>query len=95
MADYPEIQNLLPAPPSHYLARVYYDTVAFDPGALRFVHGAMGVERLLLGSDYPHQIGDMDRALATVRGLGLAPGETGRILGGNAQQLLATVRTGP
>lgn len=86
---YPELEPILPHPPSHYLARVYYDTVAFDPGALRFVVGAVGAGRLLLGSDYPHQIGDMDRALATVRELGLGPEHSGEILGGNARRLLA------
>ncbi len=85
---YPEISDLIPHPPSDYLARISYDTVSFDQGALRFVLGSMGADRLLLGSDYPHQIGDMSRALWAARSLGLPAPTAERILSGNARALL-------
>ncbi|MFO8059439.1 MAG: amidohydrolase family protein [Bacillota bacterium] len=87
---YPEICDLIPGPPSSYLARIYYDTVAFDPSALQFVRGTSGAGRMLLGSDYPHQIGDMKRALAAVRDMEVTSEERHQITKGNARRLLGT-----
>ena len=87
---YPEIWDLIPSPPSSYLAQVYYDTVAFDPKALQFVRGAVGAEQMLLGSDYPHQIGDMKLALAALRQMEITTKERHLVMEGNARRLLET-----
>jgi len=76
-------------PPSEYLKRFYYDTVNFDPGALRLAIEFAGAEHLLAGSDYPHQIGSIPSMLESIRGLPLSEGEKAAILGGNAARLLA------
>ncbi len=54
-------------PPSSYLNRVYLDSAVFDERALKFLIETMGVERVLLGSDYPfplgeHQVGSLIRS---------------------------------
>ena len=46
-------------PPSEYLKRFYYDTVNFDHAALRLAVAFAGVDHVLAGSDYPHQIGSI------------------------------------
>ena len=46
-------------PPSEYLRDFYFDTVNFDPRALRFAADFGGVGQLLAGSDYPHAIGSI------------------------------------
>jgi len=74
--------------PSEYLKRFYYDTVNFDHAALRLAVAFAGVDHILAGSDYPHQIGSIERMLASIRGLDLPASDTAKILGGNAARLL-------
>ena len=83
-----ECRKDLQRPPSEHLKRFYYDTVNFDPKALRLAIDFAGVEQILAGSDYPHQIGSIPKMLGSIRGLGLAASEEAKILGGNAARLL-------
>jgi aminocarboxymuconate-semialdehyde decarboxylase len=76
--------------PSTYLREFYYDTVNFDPAALRLAISFAGVDHILAGSDYPHQIGSLEKMLASIRGLHLAPVDEEKILGGNTRRLLGT-----
>jgi aminocarboxymuconate-semialdehyde decarboxylase len=46
-------------PPSEYLRTFYFDTVNFNPSALRLALDFAGPDRILAGSDYPHQIGSI------------------------------------
>jgi aminocarboxymuconate-semialdehyde decarboxylase len=69
------------------LKRCYYDTVVFDPGVLRALVDFAGADRVLLGSDYPFDMGD-DRPGDVVRALGLDEAEETAILGGTALRLL-------
>jgi aminocarboxymuconate-semialdehyde decarboxylase len=75
-------------PPSQYLRQFYYDSVNFDPVALRLAIQFAGIEHILAGSDYPHQIGSIDKMLKSIKSLALPPGDEAKILGGNAQALL-------
>jgi aminocarboxymuconate-semialdehyde decarboxylase len=75
-------------PPSEYLRSLYFDTVNFDAGALKLAIAFAGVDHLLAGSDYPHQIGSMASMLRSVGALGLPAAERDLILGGNAAKLL-------
>ena len=82
-----ETRRAAPHPPSHYLKRIYYDTVSFHPPALRAALDTVGPARLLLGSDAPHPIGGMGETVRAIRDLGLPPEEEAAILGGNARKL--------
>jgi aminocarboxymuconate-semialdehyde decarboxylase len=42
-----------PKPPSAYQKKIYYDTVVGSEEALRFLIDSVGVERVVLGSDWP------------------------------------------
>jgi aminocarboxymuconate-semialdehyde decarboxylase len=75
-------------PPSAYLREFYYDTVNFDPGALRLAIAFAGPERILAGSDYPHMIGSLRKMKESLTGLELPESERAAILGGNAARLL-------
>ncbi len=76
-------------PPSEYLKQFYYDTVNFDPRAIQLAIDFAGVDHILAGSDYPHQIGSIPRMLETIRGLDLSQSDRAAIFGGNAARLLS------
>jgi aminocarboxymuconate-semialdehyde decarboxylase len=83
-----ECRRQIDQPPSFYLRRFYYDTVNFDPAALRLAIGFAGVDRVLAGSDYPHQIGSLEKMLQSIQALGLSAEDQAKVLGGNAERLL-------
>ncbi len=74
--------------PSEYLREFYYDTVNFDPEALRMALHFAGSGKLLAGSDYPHMIGSLPKMVESVHGLGLSIAEREAILGLNTAGLL-------
>ena len=76
-------------PPTAYLKRhFYYDTVNFDPGALKLAIEFAGADHILAGSDYPHQIGSIPLMLESLRALPISEEDRAAILGGNAARLL-------
>lgn len=72
------------------LRRFFYDTVVFDPGVLRALVDFVGAERVVLGSDYPFDMGE-DQPAEVVRTLELPAADEERILSGNALSLLGQV----
>lgn len=70
----PACSEVIKRPPSDYLREnIYYDTVVYDEGALDLlIRCAGGPDRIMYGSDYPHNIGDMVGCLARVNGLDAA-----------------------
>jgi len=75
--------------PSAYLKRFYYDTVNFDNAAQRLAIEFAGVEHIVAGSDYPHQIGSIPKMLSSLRRLDLTDADRALILGGNAARIMA------
>ena len=83
----PEPKAQLRGAPADSLARLYYDTIVHAPAALRFLVQVAGAERVLLGSDYPFDMGP-DDPVAAVRQAGLAPEAEAAVLGATAARLL-------
>jgi aminocarboxymuconate-semialdehyde decarboxylase len=75
-------------PPSEYLKNFFYDTVNFDPTALRMAIDFAGVNQILAGSDYPHLIGSLGKMQESIRGLGLPTEDEAKVFGGNTRRLL-------
>ncbi len=75
-------------PPSDTLREFFYDTVNFDPAALRLAIEFAGPSQILAGSDYPHMIGSLEKMVTSLKGLGLDDNDEAAILGGNAARLL-------
>ena len=74
-------------PPSEYLRDFYFDTVNFDPKALRFAADFAGAGQLLAGSDYPHQIGSIPLMTESIVSAGFSRTEQAQVLGGNARRV--------
>jgi len=62
--------------------------VNFDVKALEFAIDFAGTEHLVAGSDYPHQIGSLEKMLSSINQLDITTAEKADILGGNAARLL-------
>ena len=73
-----------PQLPSSYARRFHVDSAVFEPGALRLLTEVMGVERVMLGSDYPFPLGEQ-RIGSLIREGGLfGAEEQAQMLRGNA-----------
>ena len=82
------------ADPLESFARLYFDSVVFDPAVLEFLVARAGPDRVLLGSDYPFPIGDLTPRDVVERAA-LRVGDRGQILGGNAARLFGQAAAGP
>ncbi len=85
---HPACREHIERPPSEYLKRLHIDSVAFDRESLEFSIARWGAERVMLGSDYPQAMGELDSCVADVEALGLPEDQKAMIRGGNAQRLL-------
>jgi aminocarboxymuconate-semialdehyde decarboxylase len=83
----PEAKARLAASPDASLARLYYDTILHSRDTLEFLVGSVGADRVLLGSDYPFDMGNLD-CVARVAALDVAPAARELILGGYARAVL-------
>jgi aminocarboxymuconate-semialdehyde decarboxylase len=83
----PQARSRLGESPDDSLRRFYFDTLTHDEALLRALIDYAGAEHVLLGSDYPFDMGDA-RHVETVRALGLDADVEARILSGNAEELI-------
>src|SRR5262249_12082814 len=85
-----EPHAVLKAPPDVSLDRLYFDTIVHDPSALEFLVSSTGAARVVLGSDYPFDIGTLE-GVRQVRARSLAESDKATILGGGVRVLLDDV----
>jgi aminocarboxymuconate-semialdehyde decarboxylase len=83
-----ECRKNIKQPPTAYLKRFYYDTVNFDPRALELCIAFAGAGHVLAGSDYPHQIGSIEKMLKSLKATQISEADRKKILGENAAKLL-------
>jgi aminocarboxymuconate-semialdehyde decarboxylase len=89
--DFPECRAKIDQLPSFYLKRLYYDTVSFSPHALMMVRNMVGADHMVMGSDYPHLLGSIDRAAPSIAGLDIREDEKEQIFSGTALRVLNNV----
>jgi aminocarboxymuconate-semialdehyde decarboxylase len=84
----PDCRTVIKRPPSKYLEKFHFDTITHDPDMLKHLIERFGAERVVLGTDYPYDMGDED-PLGLVAKVGRLPrAERELIVGGNAARLL-------
>lgn len=82
----PACSDKISEKPSTYLQKIYYDAVVYEKDALELcIKVAGGPDRVMYGSDYPHNIGDMKGCLARVNSLSL--GDANAIKSQTAEKL--------
>lgn len=81
-------RGTLPQPPTTYLKRFYFDTVVFTPHQLEALVQTFGADRILMGTDYPFDMGEYDPVghIASVEQFDSRT--RAAIAGGNAKRLL-------
>ncbi len=76
----------LPQPPGTYLKRIYVDSIVFTPHQLEALVKLLGPEYVLMGTDYPYDMGEYD-PLGHLAATPLDPAGAAMIAGGNARLL--------
>jgi aminocarboxymuconate-semialdehyde decarboxylase len=84
----PDCRTAIKRAPSTYLGKMYFDTIAFDPTMLRHLVDRYGAGQVLLGTDYPYDMGVDDPVGFIAAVPRLKRDERERIEGGNAARLL-------
>ena len=90
--DFAECRVKIDKLPSFYLKRLYYDTVSFSPHTLTMVRNMVGADHMVMGSDYPHLLGSIDRAVSSIEDLDISVHERQQIFEGTAMTILNNSR---
>ena len=84
----PDCHTIIKKKPTGYLEKFYFDTITFDRTMLKNMIERYGAERVVLGTDYPYDMG-MEHPVEFIDGVkGLSSEDKARIMGGNAARLL-------
>ncbi len=86
--DFAECRANIDELPSVYLKRLYYDTVSFSTPSLRLALEQVGADHLVMGSDYPHLLGSIERSVTSIEGLEIAREQKDAIFSGTARRIL-------
>ena len=86
--DFAECRAKIDDLPSTYLRSLYYDTVNFNPHMLTMVREMIGADHMVMGSDYPHLLGSIDRSVSSIESLDIPQAEKDRIFEGTALSIL-------
>ena len=83
-----DCRTVIKRAPSTYLEKFYFDSITFDPMMLKHLIDRFGAEHVLMGTDYPYDMGEDDPRglIAAVKGLPAA--QRKQIEGLNAMKLL-------
>lgn len=83
----PKARESMAESPADTARRFFYDHLVFDPAAVKFVVASFGASQVLLGSDYPFNMGDPD-PLGTLERAGLDAATVAAVTAGNAYRFL-------
>jgi aminocarboxymuconate-semialdehyde decarboxylase len=83
----PDCRTVIKKKPTTYLDRFYFDTIVFDPEMLKNMVRRYGADHVVLGTDYPFDMGVED-PVGFIQSAGLSAADNAKIMGGNAARLL-------
>ena len=83
----PEAREHIARLPSDYLSALWYDSLVHGYGNLRRLIDVVGVDRVVLGTDFPADMGQPD-PVAWIDGSDLSSAEKDAVLGENAEVML-------
>ncbi len=75
-------------PPRDYVGRFSVDSAVFDASALRLLVDTLGVDHVLLGSDYPYPLGEAEAGMLIRTSPLLTDHERSQLLADNAAAYL-------
>jgi len=79
--------HVMERPPSEYLRRIFFDSLVYSGAALRNLVAQVGASQVLLGTDYPFDMGSYDVHALIESVDSLSAADRAAILGGNAAEL--------
>jgi aminocarboxymuconate-semialdehyde decarboxylase len=82
-----DAHGTLPKAPSFYLKKIYLDTIVFTPHQLEALVELFGVDKILLGTDYPYDMGEYDPIGHIASVASFTDADRAAIAGGNAKAL--------
>ena len=83
----PEVRKLTAYEPSTYLKRLWFDTCVFSSALIDTLVASVGVDRVMMGSDYPFDMGDPEPIGLVKNTASLSAAEQQKLLFGNASRL--------
>jgi aminocarboxymuconate-semialdehyde decarboxylase len=83
----PEGPAAIPKEPREYARRIWVDSLSHGEGNLRFIVDTLGADRVVIGSDYPFDMG-FDDPVGALAASGLGADVQARIAGANAVAFL-------
>lgn len=89
--DFAECRENIDELPSTYLKTLYYDTVTFSPHTLNLLRDVVGTDHMVMGSDYPHLLGSIERSVSSIEALAIPEREKARIFHETARSILNNV----
>ncbi len=84
----PDCREKIQTAPSKYLRKIYFDTVVFDAEHLAHLIRLYGADHIVLGTDYPYDMGESDPVALVDQLSHLSEAERAEVIGGNAARLL-------
>jgi aminocarboxymuconate-semialdehyde decarboxylase len=84
----PDCRTIIKNPPSSYLEKFYFDSITFDPEMLKRLIEKFGADHVVLGTDYPYDMGEEDPLGLIKQVKRLPKAARDLIQGGNAARLL-------
>jgi aminocarboxymuconate-semialdehyde decarboxylase len=75
-------------PTSEYLKELYTDSVSFYQPGLKLAYEFFGPDRIVMGSDFPLPIGDLEAAVPSIEEMDIPQRDKEKILGENVERLL-------
>jgi aminocarboxymuconate-semialdehyde decarboxylase len=88
----PECHDHISRPPSHYMKKIYYDTMVFSETQLKHLVNLWGADHVVIGTDYPYDMGYYKPVDFVERTSGLTRAQKDQIIGGNAAKILGLKR---